>query len=172
VVERPSRHIYWDTSCFICFLNRSELERRAICEDILRNAQNGFVTLYTSTLTIAETLYPRRTRLPNPRRLTPNEANLITGMFRWSWLRKVDVDQRIAFYAADLARDYNLYPNDAIHGATTILMPNIDTLQRWDRDFSRVNHLINVEDPARLSIQGGFDDILERIGPHPDDILC
>ena len=99
-------------------------------------------------------------------------ANLITHMFGWSWLRKIDVDQRIAFHAAELARDYNLYPNDAIHGATAILIPNIDTLQRWDRDFSRVTHLINVEDPARLSIQGGFDDILDRIGPHPDDILC
>lgn len=166
--DRP-RHIYWDSSCFICFLNRSELERRAICEDMLRNAQNGVITLYTSSLTIAETLYPRRTSLPNTRRLSQEEANRITGMFRWRWLKKVDVDQRIAFRAAELARDYNLYPADAIHAATAILIPAIDTLQRWDRDFNRVAHLVSVEDPTRISMQGVFDDILARLGPHPDD---
>jgi len=170
VVERLNHHIYWDTTCFICFLNRSELDRRAICEDVLRNAKEGHVSLYTSTLTIAETLYPRRANLPNPRRLTPDESQLIDGMFRWSWLKKIDVDQRIAFYAAELARDYNLYPSDSIHAATAILTPSISTLQRWDRDFSRVSHLVDVGDPSRLSLQGTFDDILERIGPHPDDL--
>ena len=169
MVREQPLHVYWDTSCFICFLNRNELERRAICEDILRNAQRGVVTLYTSTLTIAETLYPRRTNLPNPRRLTPEEAELITGMFKWSWLKKVDVDQRIAFYAAELARDLNLYPSDAIHAPTAVVVPEIQMLQRWDRDFSRVAHLVDVEDPTRLSLQGVFDEIMERIGPHPDD---
>ena len=169
MVEGISRHIYWDTSCFICFLNHSELDRRAICEDILRNAQDGRIALYTSSFTIAETLYPRRTSVPNPRRLSPDEANSIKAMFQWSWLKKIDVDQRIAFYAAELARDYNLYPNDAIHASTAILTSNVDTLQRWDRDFSRVGHLINVEDPVRFSNQGVIDEILDRIGPHPDE---
>ena len=169
MVEKSSRHIYWDTSCFVCFLNRSELERRAICEDILRNAKEGLVSLYTSAFTIAETLYPRRSNLPNPRRLPPEEAKLITDMFRWSWLKKIDVDQRIAFYAAELARDYNLRPGDSIHAATAILAPNINTLQRWDRDFNRIANLIDVEDPGRISLQGAFDEIIDRIGPHPDD---
>lgn len=171
MVEQAHQHIYWDTSCFICFLNRDELDRRAICEDILRNAKDGRISIYTSTLTIAETLFPRRSSLQNPRRLTPTETQLINEMFRWSWLRKIDVDQRIAFYAAELARDYNLYPSDSIHAATAILAPDIDTLQRWDRDFDRVSHLVKVEDPARISLQAAFDDILERIGPHPDDLV-
>ena len=167
MLDRP-RRIYWDSSCFICFLNRDELERRAICEDILRNAQNGMITLYTSTLTIAEVIYPRRSSLPNPRRLTPAEATHIGNMFRWRWLKKVDVDQRVAFRAAELARDYSLYPADATHAATAILQ-GVDALQRWDRDFDRIAHLVNVEDPVRVSIQATFDDILARIGPHPDD---
>lgn len=171
MVEQEHRHIYWDTSCFICFLNRDELDRRAICEDRLRNARDGRVTIYTSTLTIAETLFPRRSSFNNPRRLTYSETQLIDGMFRWSWLKKVDVDQRIAFFAAGLARDHNLYPSDSIHAATAILVPQIDTLQRWDRDFDRVSHLVNVADPSRISLQAGFDDILGRIGPHPDDIV-
>ena len=167
MVDRP-RRIYWDSSCFICFLNRNELDRRAVCEDILRNAESGAVTLYTSTLAIAEVIFPRRSALPNPRRLTTEEAARITDMFKWSWLRKVDVDQRIAFRAAELARDHGLYPADSIHAATAILV-GVDALQRWDRDLDRVAHLVNVEDPDRISLQGVFDGILDRIGPHPDD---
>ena len=164
------RRIYWDTGCFICFLNRTELERRAICEDILRNARVGNVILLTSSLTIAEVLYPRRSTVPNPRRLTAEEANKISDMFRWKWLKKIDVDQRIGFRAADLARGYQLLPNDAIHGATAILS-NADVLQRWDRDFSRIAHLIPVEDPVRISLQSAFEDMLDNIGPYPDDFL-
>jgi len=162
------RRIYWDTSCFICFLNRDELDRRAICEDILQNAKNGNITLYASTFTIAEVIYPKRSGIPNPRRLTSQQIQLISDMFRWKWLKKIDVDQRVAFRAVELARDYNLLPSDAIQAATAIIR-NVDALQRWDRDFSRVDHLINVEDPTRISIQASFDGILKRIGPHPDD---
>ena len=165
--DRP-RRIYWDSSCFICFLNRSEIERRAVCEDILRNAQKGNVVLYTSTFTIAEVIYPRRSSLPNPRRLTREEATQIQGMFRWRWLKKIDVDQRIAFRAAEIARDYDMYPADATHAAAAILS-GVDALQHWDRDFARIAQLVNEENPSRISMQAAFDDILARIGPHPDD---
>ena len=162
------RQIYWDSGCFICFLNKGELYRRAICEDILRNARLGTVLLYTSTFTIAEVIYPRRSTTPNPRHLTPAETDRISQMFRWSWLKKIDVDQRVAFKAVELSRDFGLYPGDAIHAATAILQ-KVDALQKWDRDFSRVEHLINVEEPSRISLQGVFDAIVTRIGPHPDE---
>ena len=162
------RRIYWDSGCFICFLNQSELERRAICEDILRNAQKGNVILYTSTFTITEVIYPKRSSLPGARRLTTLEVEQISNMFRWRWLKKINNDQRVAFRAVELARDYGLLPGDAIHAASAILV-QVDALQAWDRDFSRVAHLVNVEEPSRMSVQSSFDDILARIGPHPDD---
>ena len=168
------RKIYWDTSCFICFLNRSETERRRICEDVLRHAQAGKILLHTSTWAIAETVRPRAKSLPHARRLTIQESAAIDGMFRWSWIKKLDVDQRVAFRAVQLSRDFNLTPADAVHAATAILW-NLDVLQRWDRDFSRVSHLIPSEDPTILTVSGaqtslegtGFD--LPRLGPHPDD---
>lgn len=162
------RRIYWDTTCFICFLNKSELNRRAICEDILRNAKQGNVIIFTSTFTIAEVIYPKRSTISSPRNLTPQEIEKISGMFRWPWLKKIDNDQRVSFRAVELSRDYGLLPADAIHAATAILH-SVDALQRWDRDFDAISHLVPVEYPTRISTQGAFDDLVARIGPHPDD---
>ncbi len=54
------RRIYWDTTCFICFLNRKEEERRLICQDVLLHAQKNNIEIWTSTFTIAEVIRPRR----------------------------------------------------------------------------------------------------------------
>jgi predicted nucleic acid-binding protein len=57
-----AQKIYWDSSCFICFLNKGALEagRRTICEDVLRHARNGDVQIWTSTWTIVEVIRPKR----------------------------------------------------------------------------------------------------------------
>jgi len=168
-MARP-RKIYWDTSCFICFLNHAEVARRGICEDVLRNAQAGVVEFHTSVWTIAETVKPKAKSLPGERALSAKEIAAIDGMFRWSWIRKIDVDQRIAFKSVELSRDFNLTPSDAIHAATAIVW-KLDALQKWDRDFSKVQHLITVEDPALISQQSAQADMYEppRLGPHPQD---
>jgi len=168
-MARP-RKVYWDTSCFICFLNRSELHRRRICEDVLRNAQAGVIELYTSTWTIAETIKPKAKSIPGARALSAREIAAIDGMFRWTWIRKIDVDQRIAYKAVELSRDFGLTPSDAVHAASAIVW-KLDVLQKWDRDFSKVGHLISVEDPAIISAQSAQGEMFEspRLGPHPED---
>ncbi|MFC1893379.1 hypothetical protein ACFLYR_05040 [Chloroflexota bacterium] len=57
---------------------------------------------------------------------------------------------------------------DAIHAAFAI-MSGADVLQKWDRDFDKVAHLITVEEPSMMSQQNSFKGMLPRIGPHPDD---
>jgi hypothetical protein len=52
--------VYWDTSCFICFLNKQETERRLICEDVLKYARDGKIEIWTSTWTIVEVIRPKR----------------------------------------------------------------------------------------------------------------
>ena len=150
-----TRKLYWDTSCFLCFLNKEEVERKAICKDILRHAKDGEIALYTSTYTIAEVIRPKSASIPKARRLTPAEIKKIEDMFRWKWLKKIDVDQRMAFEAVTLSRDYVLRPADAIHAASAICH-KLDELQCWDRDFSKVNHLIRVSEPTSISKQGNF----------------
>jgi len=58
------KKLYWDSSCFICLLNDAdyERERRAICEDVLYNAQHNAVQIWTSTFTIAEVIRPKAAR--------------------------------------------------------------------------------------------------------------
>lgn len=60
------RKVYWDTTCFICFLNRKEEERRLICQDVMYAAKNGDIEIWTSTFTIAEVIRPRRSNPPVP----------------------------------------------------------------------------------------------------------
>jgi predicted nucleic acid-binding protein len=54
-----ARQIYWDTSCFICLLNDSEVERQARCEAVLYEAEKGDVKIWTSYLTVAEVIRPK-----------------------------------------------------------------------------------------------------------------
>jgi hypothetical protein len=91
-------------------------------------------------------------------------------MFRWTWIRKIDVDQRVAYRAVTLSRDFGLKPSDAVHAATAMIW-NLDVLQKWDRDFGKVAHLIAIEEPTLLTPPAPQVDLFEppRIGPHPDD---
>jgi len=144
--------IYWDSTAFLCFLRKHEGERRGICEDILYHARGGHVSLYTSTFTITEVIRPRNGDVKGARHLTPEEVAEIEGMFQWPWLKKIDVDQRVARRAVELSRDYGLSPADSIHAASA-LVAQADVLQHWDRQsgFVGLERLIPVENPRKLS---------------------
>src|SRR5712691_9245098 len=90
------RKLYWDSSCFICFLNKAESDRRKICEDILHHAQDRLVEIWTSTWTIVEVVRPKKISLPQSQKLTPEQITKIEGMFEWDWLKKVQLDQIVA----------------------------------------------------------------------------
>ncbi|GEM_PF-1391820 len=55
------KKIYWDSSCFICLLNKSsEADRMAACTDVMRHAQGGEFDIVTSTWTIVEVIRPKK----------------------------------------------------------------------------------------------------------------
>lgn len=62
------RKLYWDSTCFICFLNDSnhERDRHYICEDILSHAEKGSAEIWTSSFTLAEVIRPRDKFVPKP----------------------------------------------------------------------------------------------------------
>jgi predicted nucleic acid-binding protein len=169
-MARNPRRIYWDTSIFLCFLGIGEKHRAKICEDILQHAAEGEIRLHTSTYTIAEVIRPKKKSIPNARPLKPEEIAKIKDMFRWPLLRTIELDPRTAFYASDLARDHpGLQPADGVHAASAIIW-KLDALQAWDRDFSAVSKLITVEEPAFITRQPSFENVIpERIGPIPED---
>ncbi len=163
------RRIYWDTSIFLCFLNRDEVERGKICEDVLQHAAMEEVLILTSTYTLVEVIRPKRQSLPASQRLTPKQIETIKGMFRWPFIQTIELDDRVALYASDLARDHGLLPADSVHAASAILW-KAEVLQAWDRDFSSISHLIPVEQPQLISKQLKLEGTeRSRIAPSPDD---
>src|SRR6266567_8868124 len=130
-----SRKVYWDASIFLCFLNRDEETRRHICEDILQHASMEEVRILTSSYTIVEVIRPKRKSVPKSAVLTPEQVKKIQAMFRWPFITTIELDDRTAHFASDLARDHKLLPADAVHAASAILW-KADVLQAWDRDFT------------------------------------
>jgi predicted nucleic acid-binding protein len=190
------KKVYWDTSCFISFLSSThpgEVQRANICQDVLNNARNDQIEIWTSVWTIVETLRPKTpyqaVPLPlwadllksadkdgNPlhpnahtefekvwtyfqrntapsRKLSDADAQKIRRMFDWSWIKKIQVIPVIAQRAADIARNHNMKPGDAIHVASAIHR-NCDLIQRWDRDYTRTDALIKSEEPTMITVQG------------------
>jgi predicted nucleic acid-binding protein len=164
-------------------LNPDEMARRAICEDVLKHADLGTIEIWISTWVIVEVIRPKRPGTaplpawaikaiekvpeaksqieelwrrfqssPPAQKLTPQQIAKIQAMFQWPFLRKVYVDERVANKAVELARDFGLKPGDSIHGASAILS-KCDVLQKWDRDYDRIKHLIPVEEPTMISLQ-------------------
>ena len=163
------RRVYWDTSVFLCFLNQDERERAEIGEDILHHAAMDGLQIVTPTYTIAEVIRPNKRSLPAATRLSTDQATRIKEMFRWPFIRTIELDQRTALYASDLAREYRLNPADAVHAASALLW-KADELQAWDRDFTAVSQLIPVSHPVRISPQMTLEGIANRrYAPHPDE---
>jgi len=161
--------LYWDTSVFLCFLNPDEDERRKICEDILQRARLGDVRIYTSCYTISEVIRPKTKSIPLARRLTEQEADKIRAMFRWPFIRTIELDQRTAELAAQLALDYEMLPADCVQAASAILW-KLGHIYAWDRDFGKLKGLIGVASPNYISpnqFLPGMEPV--RVGPHPDD---
>ena len=158
-----SDRLYWDASVFLCFLSEYEEERRHICEDILHHAKDGKVEIVTSMYSMVEVIRPKAIKHPTP--LTDEQVALLEGMFKWPWIKKIQVHEELARAAARLARDCGLKPADAIHAATAIA-EKVDQLQRWDYDFNKVAHLIPVTEPTYLS-QIPLLQVRPAIGPTP-----
>ncbi|MGA2880747.1 MAG: PIN domain-containing protein [Bryobacteraceae bacterium] len=164
-----SRKLYWDSSIFLCFLNRDEETRRHICEDILQHASLEEVEILTSTYTIVEVIRPKRKSLPKASTLNAEQIKKIKDMFRWPFITTIELDDRTAHYASDLARDFGLWPADSVHAASAILW-KADALQAWDRDFSSISHLMPIEEPQFMSKQIPLEGMKPRpLGPSPED---
>jgi predicted nucleic acid-binding protein len=112
-----------------------------------------------------ETLWKRYQANDPSTKLTPEQIDKIQAMFEWSFIKLIDLNQLVADEAVKLCRDYGLKTADAIHAASAKSMRGEKVLQRYDRDFDKVRHLIPVEEPQQISPQAS----LFAAAPKPED---
>lgn len=184
--EPRKKRIYWDSSCFICFLNSDEAERGYICEDILNDANAGKVELWISTWVIVEVIRPKQpgdAPLPEwakkaikavPEVLLPLEE-------LWKRYQRNNPSQKLTDEQVQMISSFFESPfikkaevglivaNRAVElsrtyglkpadsvHAATALEWKCDVIQRWDRDYSKVAALIPSEEPTRISPQASM----------------
>src|SRR6266496_3751954 len=148
-----AQKLYWDSSCFICFLNKNEADRRVICEDILTHARNRSVEIWTSTWSIIEVVRPKRHgSAPLP---------------RWAAKAIEAVKKEFPNAPGELETLWKRYQsNDPSTKLTPEQIEKIQGMFEWD--FVKVKTLIRVEDPQQISEQNSLF-VRTGIGPTPAD---
>jgi len=192
------RRIYWDTSCFICFLNKDETSRRLTCEDVLRHAEAGEVEIWISAWVIVEVIRPKKAgNAPLPQwaaaaiAAVPEAKSPLEEL--WARYQPPSPAQKLtpnqinkiqgmfewpflkkAYVDERVARKAVEISRDYnlkpgdAVHAASALLTKCDVIQRWDKDFDRVKVLIASEEPQMISAQQKFD-MVSGIGPTPED---
>jgi len=105
---------YWDSCVFIDGLRQTPGRFPQIAQ-LDATAKSGDIYIFCSTLAIAEVV---KMNSYGPLR-TAEEQN-IAAYFRHKFIKLIQVDRTIARSAAEIVRQHELKPPDAIHVATAI----------------------------------------------------
>ncbi len=89
------------------------------------------------------------------RAMKPDEVNQLQNMFAWTFISKIQLDERIARKAVALSQKFGLRAADAIHVASA-RERGCDCIQTFDTDYSAIAHLITIEEPQQISAQSRF----------------
>jgi predicted nucleic acid-binding protein len=109
------------------------IDRTEVPRMILEDAEKGKVTIFISRLTIVEVHKKRHYA-----NLTKQEDDRVqSDFFKHEYIKKIDVDSWVADRARQLAWEYKINPNDAIHAASAIKV-KAEILHHWDGDFGKV----------------------------------
>ena len=144
--------VYWDSSVWIALIKGEivkGVDRSVVPKMILEDAKGGNVTIFISRLTIVEVHKKRHYTS-----LTKAEDDRVQAdFFKHEYIKKIDVDSWVAEHAREIAWEYDLLPNDAIHVASAIKV-KAETLHHWDGDFSKVPaDIMPSEEPTKWEKQ-------------------
>ena len=119
---------------------------------ILEDAKDGKVTIFVSRLTVVEVHKKRHYA-----GLTRDEDDeLHAEFFKHEYIRKVDVDNWVSERARELAWEFGIGANDAIHVASAIRV-KAEVLHHWDGDFGKVPaDVMASEEPVHWDKQMSF----------------
>lgn len=123
---------YWDSGVFSALFN-AEVGRVDNCKRILKAAESGVVTIYTSSIAIVEVVYVKpHTRLSRASEVTIRE------FFENDYIIIIDANRKVAEDARQLLWEYpHLQYKDAIHVASAVI-GKVDGLHSYDTDLTQL----------------------------------
>ena len=139
--------VYWDSSVWIALIKGEivkGVDRCMVPKMVLEDARDGKVTIFISRLIIVEVHKKRHYTS-----LTKAEDDRVQAdFFKHEYIKKIDVDSLVAQRAREIAWEYNISPNDAIHVASAIKV-KAEMLHHWDGDFGKVpSEIMPSEEPV------------------------
>lgn len=153
-MPNPQR-VYWDSSVWIALIKGEVVDgvdRCTVPRMILEDAKDGKVTIFISRITIVEVHKKKKHKS-----LTKEEDDRVQSQFfAHEYIKKIDVDNWVAQRANELAWEYNITPNDAIHVASAIKV-KAEVLHYWDGDFEKIpSEIMPCERPTKWEKQTSF----------------
>jgi predicted nucleic acid-binding protein len=177
------RKVYWDSSCFICFLNKDEAARSFICDDILRHADAGDIEIWISAWVIVEVIRPRKPgNDPLPAwagaaiKAVPECKQELEQLWKRHQagkpVKRLTPDQITKIqgmfewpFIKKMWVD-EIIAHKAVElardynlkpgdaiHAASAILKKCDAIQAWDKDYSSVKSLIPAEEPKRITTQ-------------------
>lgn len=122
--------VYWDSCVWLRLINEEPGADR--CQAVLERAQRGEVSIWTSSLTLAEVY---KFKCDVPKALAIDQDKIFEAYVSSDFVVEVQVDHAIATLSRRLCRQHPPLkkPNDGIHLATAV-MSNVDEFHTFDAD--------------------------------------
>lgn len=123
---------YWDSCCFLAWLQKEGDERVSRCRMVIDEAKAGKLRLVTSTLTLTEVLW-----LKGKPPIPAGDAKIVQDFFQHEWIVVRELDRAIAESAREVVWNDGVRPKDAIHVATALRVHRdvpLDQLDTFDDD--------------------------------------
>ena len=126
---------YWDSTCFIAILNDEE-PWSSTCQRILDKARQGALELVISPITMAETVRPKGSSAPIPKK----HQQMVLDFFDNDFMHLRVIDRLVARRSLDLCWNLGLHPRDALHVAAA-LEERCNIFETMDSRITRQNGL-------------------------------
>ena len=89
------------------------------------------------------------------RKLTDDELSIVRSIFLYPFVKIAMIEQTVANEAVQISRSTGIRPGDSLHVASAIAR-KCDCIHRWDRDFTKTDHLITSKEPEMISPQSAL----------------